>query len=121
MENNINLTKMNSKLNVKYTQDNVYSLEEEKKVADKNYISIENRFKEYEKKIAGITLEVFKSDEVKALKSELEIVRANLVEIEEKYSELQKKWMETKYGESTEYYKKVITELQNTINYSGYY
>ncbi|OMJ95417.1 hypothetical protein SteCoe_1178 [Stentor coeruleus] len=116
IQNNIISTELNSKLN-----NDILKLKDEKRELNEKYKSIEKEHKDYENKIGGITLEVFKNAEIKALKNELEIMQNNLIEIESKYRELQKKYVETRNGDSTEYYKKVINELQNTINFSGYY
>lgn len=75
----------------------------------------------YEKQIAEVTSEVLRDSEIVALTQNIKIANQNLAELQEKYNELAKIDAETKYTENFEYYKNVIRELQNTINYSGYY
>lgn len=75
----------------------------------------------YEKQIVEVTSEVLRDSEIVALTQNIKIANQNLAELQEKYNELAKIDAETKYTENFEYYKNVIRELQNTINYSGYY
>jgi uncharacterized protein YaaR (DUF327 family) len=77
--------------------------------------------RKYEKQIDEVTSEVLKDSEIVALTQNNKIANQNLAELQEKYNELAKINANTKYTENFEYYKNVIRELQNTINYSGYY
>ncbi|OMJ78677.1 hypothetical protein SteCoe_21438 [Stentor coeruleus] len=116
IENNVKLAQ-----EIRMTKEKLEDLKKEnKKLTEELKISkdLNNR---YEKQINEVTFEVLRDSEITALNQNIKLTNQNLAELQEKYNELAKIDADTKYTENFEYYKKVINELQNTINCTGYY